>query len=100
MVLVVEDDEDLRRLSVVLLNRMGYTTMEAADGPGALAMLAKLDHIDLLFTDLVLPGGMGGLPGGGAMPDLSSMSPKEIQKMASEMGIKLPGGGKAGGRKR
>ena len=37
-----------------------------------------------------MPGGMGGMPGG-AMPDLSKMSPKEIQKMASEMGIKVPG---------
>ena len=52
-----------------------------------------------------MPGGMpglpGGMPGGGAMPDLSKMSPKEIQKMASEMGIKMPGGGKGpfGGKK-
>ncbi|MEM9278686.1 MAG: signal recognition particle protein [Pseudomonadota bacterium] len=46
-----------------------------------------------------MPGGMGGMPGG-AMPDLSKMSPQEIQKMASEMGIKVPGGGKFGGKKR
>ncbi len=41
-----------------------------------------------------LPGGMGGMPGGGALPDPSKMSPQEIQKMAQEMGIKLPGGKK------
>ena len=48
-----------------------------------------------------LPGaGMGGMPGGGAMPDLSKMSPSEIQKMAKEMGIKLPGGkGPFGGKR-
>ena len=46
-----------------------------------------------------LPGGMGGMPGGGAMPDLSKMSPQEIQKMAQEMGIKVPGGGKFGGKR-
>lgn len=46
-----------------------------------------------------MPGGMGGMPGGGAMPDLSKMSPQEIQKMAQEMGIKVPGG-KIGGKKR
>ncbi|MDJ0612088.1 MAG: signal recognition particle protein [Rhizobiaceae bacterium] len=46
-----------------------------------------------------LPGGMGGMPGGGAMPDLSKMSPQEIQKMAQEMGIKMPGGGKFGGKR-
>ncbi|MEO0328013.1 MAG: signal recognition particle protein [Pseudomonadota bacterium] len=46
-------------------------------------------------------GGMGGMPGGGAMPDLSKMSPQEIQQMAKEMGIKVPGGGGAfGGKKR
>jgi len=45
-----------------------------------------------------LPGGMGGMPGGGAMPDLSKMSPQEIQKMAQDMGIKVPGG-KFGGKR-
>ena len=43
-------------------------------------------------------GGMGGMPGGGAMPDPSKMSPQEIQKMAQEMGIKVPGG-KPGGKR-
>jgi len=47
-----------------------------------------------------LPGLPGGMPGGGAMPDLSKMSPQEIQKMAQDMGIKAPGGGKFGGKKR
>ena len=46
-----------------------------------------------------LPGGMGGMPGGGALPDPSKMSPQEIQKMAQEMGLKMPGG-KFGGKKR
>jgi len=47
-----------------------------------------------------LPGLGGGMPGGGAMPDLSKMSPKEIQKMAQDMGIKGPGGkGPFGGKK-
>ena len=48
------------------------------------------------------PGGMpglgGGLPGAGA-PDLGNMSPQEMQKMAQEMGIKLPKGGAFGGKK-
>jgi len=47
-----------------------------------------------------LPGGMGGMPGSGAMPDLSKMSPQEMQKMAQDMGIKMPGGkGPFGGKK-
>lgn len=41
-------------------------------------------------------GGMGGMPGGAGMPDLSKMSPQEIQRMAAEMGVKVPGGGKMG----
>ncbi|MGE0668884.1 MAG: PAS domain S-box protein [Sphingomonadales bacterium] len=60
VVLVVEDDSDLRDLAVLLLNRMGYKTHEAADGQMALALLEKLPHIDLLFTDLVLPQGVSG----------------------------------------
>jgi PAS domain S-box-containing protein len=60
VVLVVEDDSDLRDLAVLLLNRMGYRTHEAADGQMALALLEKIPHIDLLFTDLVLPQGMSG----------------------------------------
>ncbi|MEN3951504.1 PAS domain S-box protein [Iodidimonas sp. SYSU 1G8] len=61
VVLVVEDDSDLRDLAVLLLNRMGYKTHEAADGQMAIALLDKLPHIDLLFTDLVLPEGIGGV---------------------------------------
>jgi PAS domain S-box-containing protein len=61
VVLVVEDDGDLRDLAVLLLNRMGYRTHEAADGRMALSLLEKLPHIDLLFTDLVLPEGMSGV---------------------------------------
>jgi len=61
VVLVVEDDSDLRDLAVLLLNRMGYKTHEAADGRMALALLEKLPHIDLLFTDLVLPQGVSGV---------------------------------------
>ncbi|MEN3974708.1 PAS domain S-box protein [Emcibacter sp. SYSU 3D8] len=60
IVLIVEDDSDLRDLAVLLLGRMGYRTHEAADGEMALALLEKLPHIDLLFTDLVLPHGMSG----------------------------------------
>ncbi len=45
-----------------------------------------------------MPGGMGG---GAGMPDLSNMSPQEIQKMAQEMGIKVPKGGSPfGGKKK
>lgn len=60
-VLIVEDDDDLRDLAVILLGRMGYKTLEAADGDSAVALLDKVEHVDLLFTDVVLPRGISGV---------------------------------------
>ena len=59
-VLVVEDDADVRALSVALLRELGYETLEAADAASALAVLAGAAPIQSLFTDVVLPGGMSG----------------------------------------
>ena len=39
---------------------LGYNTVAAADGPSALAKLKNGEHFDLLFTDVVMPGGMSG----------------------------------------
>lgn len=61
VVLVVEDDDDLRELAVLLLDRMGYKTYQAADGHSAVALMRKVDHLDLVFTDVVLPYGMSGI---------------------------------------
>jgi len=60
-ILVVEDDPDVRDLSVEALRESGYRVVEAGDGPAALAILRDGGHADLLFTDLVLPGGMDGI---------------------------------------
>jgi signal transduction histidine kinase/ActR/RegA family two-component response regulator len=61
-VLVVEDDEDVRRLVVVQLEDLGYAVISAASGPAALEILAapETPKVDLLMTDLVMPGGMNG----------------------------------------
>ena len=59
-ILVVEDDPDVRTLSVALLFNLGYEVLEAADGPAALSMLESSSRVNLLFTDVVLPGGMNG----------------------------------------
>jgi PAS domain S-box-containing protein len=59
-VLVVEDDPDLRTLSVALLSNLGYQVMEAATGPAALEQLGSTTRVNLLLTDVVLPGGMNG----------------------------------------
>jgi PAS domain S-box-containing protein len=60
LVLVVEDDPDVRALAVSVVSGLGYRVLEAADGPTALAMVKAHADIDLLFTDMVMPGGMGG----------------------------------------
>jgi signal transduction histidine kinase/CHASE3 domain sensor protein/CheY-like chemotaxis protein len=60
-VLVVEDDEQVRRTVVAMLHELGYATIEAGDGNSALAVLATDPReIDLMFTDVVLPGVLRG----------------------------------------
>jgi signal transduction histidine kinase len=60
VVLVVEDDPLVLRLAVQLLTNLGYQTLEAHDGPEAIAALERAGRIDLLFTDVVLPKGING----------------------------------------
>ena len=59
-ILAVEDDPRVRRVSVARLLNLGYRVLEADDGPSALATLEAHPEIDLLFTDIVMPGGMTG----------------------------------------
>ena len=59
-VLVVEDDPMLRRFVVALVQRLGYRASEADSGDLALRVLRETADIDLLFTDVVMPGCMGG----------------------------------------
>lgn len=60
VVLVVEDDPDVRRHSIASVRELGYEVLEAADGPSALTVLRAHPEIDLLFTDVVLPNKMNG----------------------------------------
>ena len=60
-ILVVEDDVRVRRVSTRRLKEMGYAVIEAESGSAALEVLARAEPIDLLFTDVVMPGGMTGL---------------------------------------
>jgi CheY-like chemotaxis protein len=59
-VLLCEDDDDVRLFSSEALKDLGYDVLEARDATTALAVM--LDHrpVDLLFTDVVLPGGKTG----------------------------------------
>jgi len=61
IVLVVEDDEDVRALVSATLEDLNYQVISATDGPSALGILRGDQPIDLLFTDVVMPGGMSGL---------------------------------------
>ncbi|CAN5877081.1 hypothetical protein BH11PSE1_BH11PSE1_04010 [soil metagenome] len=59
-VLLVEDDEGVRSYSRGVLRELGYQVIEASDASTALTALNNNPQIDLLFTDVVLPGGMHG----------------------------------------
>ena len=59
-VLVVEDDHGVRDFAVSVLRELGYRVLEAPNGDVALELLAATPDIDLLFTDVVMPGVLGG----------------------------------------
>jgi PAS domain S-box-containing protein len=59
-VLVVDDEPVIRMLVVEVLEGLGYAALEAGDGPGALRLVQAEGRIDLLVTDVGLPGGMNG----------------------------------------
>ncbi|HEV3178653.1 MAG TPA: response regulator [Stellaceae bacterium] len=60
-VLVVEDNAIVRSVAVARLEELGHSVLEADSAAAALELLASAASIDLLFTDVVIPGGMGGL---------------------------------------
>ncbi|PDT89886.1 hybrid sensor histidine kinase/response regulator [Bradyrhizobium sp. Y36] len=59
-VLCVEDDHDVRQYVTVQLEGLGYTVIPAANATEALAVAAEGKPFDLLFTDIVMAGGMNG----------------------------------------
>jgi CheY-like chemotaxis protein len=59
-VLIVDDEPTIRMLAIEVLAELGYRVLEAPDGPSALAILNSTTRIDLLVTDVGLPGGMNG----------------------------------------
>jgi len=60
MVLVVEDEESLLDVAVSHLRSLGYRTLTAPNAKQALEMLQEHKEIDLLFTDVMMPGDMNG----------------------------------------
>ena len=59
-VLVVDDEPTIRQLVAEVLDEAGYRTLEAADGPAGVRILESSTRVDLLVTDVGLPGGMNG----------------------------------------
>jgi PAS domain S-box-containing protein len=55
-ILVVEDEEAVREAAVAMLDELGYRCLEAADAQSALALIEGGAPIDLVFTDVVMPG--------------------------------------------
>ena len=59
-ILVVEDDARVRRVTTARLRSLGYEVIEADNGAAAFALLAAYPKIAMIFTDVVMPGGMNG----------------------------------------
>ncbi len=59
-VLVIDDEESIRFVVTMVLQEAGYRVLEAADGPAGLRILQSDARIDLLITDIGLPGGVNG----------------------------------------
>ena len=59
-ILIVEDDALVRDFVVTQIGRFGYHTLAASNAAEGLKIINGPDHIDLLFTDVIIPGGMNG----------------------------------------
>src|SRR5258706_5274657 len=66
IVLVVDDNPRIRTIIVNQLSNLGYTTLEAESAAGALDVLERCANIDLLLSDVIMPGGMNGYELAGA----------------------------------
>jgi CheY-like chemotaxis protein len=60
-VMVVDDSQDVRELAEASLRQAGYRVLAAPSGEEALELIERYGDIDLLFTDIIMPGGMNGL---------------------------------------
>jgi CheY-like chemotaxis protein len=60
-VLVVDDEPDLVEIAVTYLREMGHTVYHAKDGASALLLVQQHNDIQLVLTDIVMPGGMNGV---------------------------------------
>ena len=59
-ILVVEDDPEVREITVAMLHELGYSVLETGAGAEAMELIAATPQLDLLLSDVVLPEGMSG----------------------------------------
>jgi CheY-like chemotaxis protein len=59
-ILLVDDDEAVREVTAAILEDLGYSVIEAQDGPSALEALERGARVDLLMVDFSMPGMNGG----------------------------------------
>lgn len=59
--LIVEDEPLIRMCAVDFAEEAGYAALEAGDSAEALAILERGENVEILFTDITLPGGMDGI---------------------------------------
>ncbi|MFC5462022.1 response regulator [Massilia niabensis] len=60
-ILVVEDEEDVRSATCAILSALGYDVLEACDAAGAIALIESGRHVDLVFSDVIMPGPVSSL---------------------------------------
>jgi PAS domain S-box-containing protein len=72
-ILVVEDDINVRAITCDLFSELGYTVLQAESAQDALALIAGGAEIDLVFSDVIMPGGMSGID---LMNELAQRTPK------------------------
>ncbi len=70
LILVVDDNDQVRSTVMAQLAELGYNALDAANGAAAIALLEARPGIDLLLTDIVMPGGMSGVQLGEAAKEI------------------------------
>lgn len=94
-VLVVEDDPDVRLVTVSRLESLGYRVKIAVDGPNALDVLEQSPEVQLALVDVVMPGGMDGH----ALADeIEKRNPRIRIILTSGYSPRMAAGGGRGGR--